>query len=531
MESVFNVESLRRIIKVGEFTYAPGKKASGDPRSAGATYIGNLAPADRAAAWLKHETLRMKLAYQYQETLCRYFTASYNHSTVGPSLQRKFPTFQPPASEKRSVVGNQNYTSTYLYNDVQYSCPAFDYTKTRFPVGLNTFRDHCKTDLKAMSTNTKNKQYLDVFKGDGCVVDFDATDTPSVAPGRLDRRTANAIYDNIVPGKALIYPSSYAAGSPDAPSNDYYDPLQELYDIQLGRDETLDDPYNTNTPYTNNVNGYYTDNATLYDSGLTVATGIPFAPGNLPPKNRINLRCKGMDIAASTAPDGFYSKTYPDAVGAPKAIAQVPWRQRSFGPDWFSTELTTTATTFFVVISIQIKEAATNEDVFVNQWGAVVELSPDVICETESGYDSTYKPDKTKPQWPAGDPGKKATTMGLGFYRGSSQASNSSVCWPKLIKSAKQGDAFGTLYGMDAYPDGDFKACRSESASQGTQYALTSTPNWTDWRGTSNHPTLLGDPVHAWNFYQNANPVDAKRSQTKKQVHVKAIWSLNSGTY
>ena len=102
---------------------------------------------------------------------------------------------------------------------------------------------------------------------------------------------------------------------------------------------------------------------------------------------------------------------------------------------------------------------------------------------------------------------------------------------PKLIKSAKKGDAYGPLYGMDAYPDGDFKACRSESATQGTQYAMTSTDNWTDWRGTSNDPSMISDPVHAWNFYQAQNPADATRSQTKKQVRIKAIWSLNSGTY
>ena len=101
----------------------------------------------------------------------------------------------------------------------------------------------------------------------------------------------------------------------------------------------------------------------------------------------------------------------------------------------------------------------------------------------------------------------------------------------KLIKSAKKGDVYGPLYSMDVYPDGDFKACRSESTSQGTQQVMTSTDNWADWRGTTNDPSMVGDPVHAWNFYQDQNPADSTRSQTKKQVRIKAIWSLNSGTY
>ena len=507
MESVFNVESLRRIIKLGDFNY---KNAAGNMTQCNATdstspyFIGNFTPVEKALAWTKHEQLRMKLAYQYQETLCRYFTASYSHPNLqlqNGAMGRKYPPLNNSA-----VTYNALYPTI---TGVSHACPSSNYGVTRFPVGLRTFRKNCFDDFAAMSAGTVPTVTV--------TVDANGNDVFSVVPGQLDKRTANAVYDNIVPGKALIYPSTYKTGNPG--SNDLLDPLQELYDLQLGRDETAEDPYNCRTPYQNNVNGYYTDNPALFDSGLTAVTGIP-AQSN-PPGNRITLRCKGQDIAAATSPDGFYSKQYLDSGGSPKDIAQVPWRQMCFGPDWFSTELTTTSTSFVVIITVQIQDNASNNDIYVGQWGAVVELSPDVVTETSAAYNSVYAAGNS-PQWPKGDPADAAGTMGLGFMRGG---------WAGLLKSAKQGDAYANIYSQDAYPDGTLKPYRSESASQGTQWTVTSTPNWGDWRGTSTNPMLSADPLHCSNFYRDVNPADATRSQTKKQVRIKAIWSLNGGSY
>jgi hypothetical protein len=504
MESVFNVESLRRIIKIGDFFYKNGAGNVVPCNASDSTspnFVGNLSAAEKQLAWSKHEQLRMKLAYQYQETLCRYFTASYSHPNIilqnGAPLARQYPPLNP---------NQANYAAVYpSITGVSHFCPSNNYAQTRFPVGVRTFRKNCADDFTAMSASMP------------VVVTVDNADGFNVPQGQLDKRMANAVYDNIVPGKALIYASTYKAGDPA--SNDNLDPLQELFDLQLGRDETADDPYNTHANYKDNANGYFTDNPALFDSGLTAVTGIP-AQAN-PPGNRITLRCKGQDIAPVTAPDGFYSKQYLDANGTPKDIAQVPWRQLCFGPDWFSTELTTTSTCFYVIITVQIQDNATNNDVYVGQWGAVVELAPDIVTETSNSYNSAYATGNT-PQWPKGDPNDPAGTMGLGYFRGG---------WPTLIKAAKQGDAYANTYSMDAFPDGTIKAYRSESASQGTQWTTTSTPNWGDWRGTTTNPQMSNDPLHCSNFYRDANPADSARSQTKKQVRIKAIWSLNGGSY
>lgn len=510
MESVFNVESLRRIVKIGDFYFLNGANIStkcNASDSASPVFIGNLSAADKALAWRKHEQLRTKLACQYQETLCRYFTASYYHPAIycqnNTWLKRKYPPFNAGQGTYAAVYGNGI--------GLQWYCKSNNHSQTPFPFGLRTFRKNVADDLKKMSG------------GMPVIVSVDNADNFNVAQGRMDMRTANAVFDNIVPGKALIYASTYKTGTPA--TNDYLDPLQELYDLQLGRDETADDIFNAQPNSKDNNNGAWTDNAALFDSGLTAVTGFPAKSTPLP-ASRITLRAKGLDIAPATTvngptPEGPYSTKYKDSAGTPKDIPSVPWRQQCFGPDWFSTELTTTSTAFYVIITVQMQDTATNNDVYVGQWGAVVELAPDVVTETDSSYDPSYK-GVNGTQWPKGAAGNAPGTMGLGFYRGG---------WPKLLKSAKQGDPYAATYSQDAFPDGTVKSYRSESASQGTQWTATSTNNWADWRGTTTNPNMTNDPLHCANFYQDTNPADSKRSQTKKQVRIKALWSLNGGTY
>src|SRR6185436_12762449 len=70
------------------------------------------------------------------------------------------------------------------------------------------------------------------------------------------------------------------------------------------------------------------------------------------------------------------------------SLADIPYRQWMFGPDWFSTELTTTTTTFVFVINAQIvdkKSVIENPDRPVvtahYQYGMAVELCADVESE------------------------------------------------------------------------------------------------------------------------------------------------------
>ena len=166
MEAVFNVESLRRIIKIGRMTFidSAGNPVEINPlpnQSFGEALEDQLLTQplakralDRPLAWNKHENLRTKLAYQYQEVLCRYFTATYRHSA-----RRKWPPIynptQPPAvtppTEDFSEPGT--YQTAFAGNalPVQYACQSWDYSKTRFPVNVLTFRQQIKEDLLILS--------------------------------------------------------------------------------------------------------------------------------------------------------------------------------------------------------------------------------------------------------------------------------------------------------------------------------------------------------------------------------------------
>ncbi|MCW8129043.1 MAG: hypothetical protein KIS92_01540 [Planctomycetota bacterium] len=499
MEGVFNVESLRRIVRVGYFymngtdNVAYAIKAD-DVYAALAgsgavltlpTFANGTKDFDRNLALATIENLRLKLAYQYQETLCRYFTASYAHGDLGwpqpapapwPNLPRKYPRTSTANNARYSTVYSATIPNTEV-SLVKYACTGTGYGATRFPYGLSTFRDHVRDDLLAMSNQFKNTAFggtAEIAGDDGALcVSFDAEGDPWVPPGKLDKRTASAVYDNIVPGKVYLYASD--------PRSGVRDPLTELYDQQLGRDETQDDPYTTQTNVANNLGGYFTDNGTLKDSGIPIGSQT--------------LRCKGKDLAAQTAPPGFYDY-------ANGRVQTVPWRQRCFGPDWFSTELTTTSTTFYVIVTVRLYDLRTAQDIFNNQWGAVVEIAPDVRTETTAGYQGNT--------WPKGDPGDPSGTGGLGFYRGGH---------PARLKTAT-----GFEWSMDGFPDGTIKKYRSDSSTQGVQTMHTISKQWADPRGATGDPAFSGQPSHNLQFYKAPN-------QNRKQVRIRTIWSLNNGAY
>lgn len=642
MESVFNAESLRRIVKVGKFfVYDVVDSTKKIEVSADEIYsktakdsTGNViaVAAFYDAARLKIEFLRMKMACQYQETLCRYFTASYNHSnryvdnTAGSATAFMHGTvnYNPISSGSGTYwtvygAAGLGRTGATEANKVQNHCPMADYSKTRFPFGVHTFRRKVFDDLRVMSSNTAvgclyndslaltdpyafgmGRSSLNSNEGkDGDLyVSFDCKDRSCVALGKMDKRTASAVFDNIVPGKAILWPDSPAAAAQSPATPAYYgptsgslvappkpasvpaaytvpappafvawspaevrsvvDPLTELYQLCLGRDETLEDWYNTQpnnpTPVTaakpvvsNNVCGFFTDNFDVAsgrpsDSGVSAVTGVP-VPGAPPamyiPASCRTLRAKGRDIAPlkvkdssgaiTNIPPGFYAQTYTSNVGgsaSAKDVTVVPWRQRVFGPDWFSTELTTTSNCFYLIITVQITEVATGNQVFMNQWGAVAEVGADIACETDEN-----DPNNDGKRWPLGGNSPHGSgpegavdwkKCGLGYYRGG---------WPSILKTVKSGDSgpysnapWDTLYSMDAYPDATIKPVRSESASQGLQYKTTAARQWADWRGVTTDPAMTGDPMHASNFYKGTN-------QIRKNLRIRAVWSLNSGVY
>ena len=403
MEAVWNVESLRRLIKVNSFYDSTGVQVylnGADPKTAWR----NLPPKDK----MKVEQLKLKLAYQYQETLCRYFTGTYQHSVD----QRRYGQYGADVS---------TYAATYG-SSVPGACAVTDYSAARFPVSLQQFRKNCHDALIAMSNGTTANT------DDG--VDFDASGKPSINQGKIDKRVACACYDNLYPGKPpdisdFTGCAAFANG----------DPIWELYQMQLGRQEDMDDPYNiddsaipdtktngaaavnqypaqTAAPLAvasamqgNNLYGSWADNPALgapshwgFPSvapffGVQAGVTFPDPTQEVDLKdstgNNMTLRNKGRDICnadpKNTDPTGPWTDNY-TTLSDSNGKGFVPWRQRCFTPDSFSTELTTTSTTFIVIINAQLVDGQSvaanpanpqlHTDVAWNQWGMVVELAP-----------------------------------------------------------------------------------------------------------------------------------------------------------
>lgn len=445
MEAVFNIESLRRVVKVGTFYVDEDGNAGTAPtlfcgynNGTGdyvITKIGANAAwgdAEKARIWQKHEMLRTKMAYRYQEALCRYFTATYKHTT-----SRRFPPFDTANS------GKKTYNATYpAVAGVSNACGNFDYTSTRFPVSLTQFRANVNSDLTAMAASTND------------YVDFDASDNPTNVPqGQLDSRTAEAVYDTIVPGEQSLGLLATR-------------PLQELRDWKLARQEDMNDPYN--------VYGRWDDNPNLR----------AMAYQGMNHKNHFgadqDLSPKGKDIATLNSPPGPYDRIGlldahlpagwdSDAPGSNVENGGPPYRQLVCPDDCLSTELTTASTTYIMIINAQLVDNQTvklnptdptkHRDLFWNQWGVVVEICPDVINETTAKeYYSTARPKFYKTALPASAdgmdykcPSLKSRNLGDGTIGAPFERDNTSYVkeWQADIRGIKSGDEAGFYTGSN----------------------------------------------------------------------------------
>src|SRR6185295_17265129 len=95
--------------------------------------------------------------------------------------------------------------------------------------------------------------------------------------------------------------------------------------------------------------------------------------------------------------DPFGGKDIAITAAGPNDIAEirtaVPRRQLAFGPDWFSTELTTASTSFILVITSQLVDASSPDPNFplalsTYQTLAHIEVAPDLKVN-EKGEDGS----------------------------------------------------------------------------------------------------------------------------------------------
>jgi len=267
------------------------------------------------------------------------------------------------------------------------------------------------------------------------------------------------------------------------------DPLWELYSARVGRDEYADQNFNRKS--------------------LWVASGAD---------RQFNE--KGRDITTKTG-------------GPYETRPKVPWRQLAFGPDSFSTELTTTSNTFWVVVTTQVVDAKSPNmaDPIVKTWYqqlAIVEVAPDIETDTPASEDGSQWPNASAaPNAPLSlQQGKVA---GLGYYRGN---------WPKKIKTMKTTDAANAApdyFSMDdgmktvfevntlgkvfpALPDLQTKTPPPDNSSSVGSVA----PDWVDYRGVRD--------ADAKDFYkEQTNAPGDKGRQTSKRVLIRQLWSINQG--
>lgn len=507
LEGVFNVDSLRMIIQISafQFTDAAGGIHTlngcnpADPNFINAS-LSNAA--DRQQAWIKHEQLRTKLAYQYQEKLCRYFTGTY--FAKRSTFQRKWPP------QNVNPTDNSGFTV---------GTASTDYSGVRFPMGLGAFRTKVRGALAAASTGAPT-------------VAFDATDTPNVSKDQLDARTANAVFDNIVPGKPGMN------GMPAWPDATGGDPISELFSYRLAREEYSDDPFESAT--NGSVYGYHHDSQ-LIDSGAhgpawaggawnSTRIGSTIANANVKAAGfwrGLSLLPKGKAIAANSAPEGPWDRlgaldphlpTGADTnVATETGIEKVPYRQWMFGPDWFSTELTTTTTTYLLVINAQIvdkKSVIENADkpVVIShfQFGVAAEVCPDVQVEgNTSGAD-----------WPTGAAGKLDSasinlgSCGLGYYRGGN---------PRVRKTFGGRTAYNDFLDSTKIHSMDYK-CGSlattyigyrEVQSRAAPIQNTSIPK--EWKADVRGVPESGES----SFYTGTK-------QVTRRIQIRGIWSMDN---
>ena len=497
LHAVFNIEALRRIVKVGKFRFRnntqpglivpPTDTTAYSEMDARVLYDADLltnpaklppefdpttaVPAEiriPAPHWLPApldadivmatkddvvremkkyvEELRTRVAYQYQETLARYFQAFYFNKYWWRYADgtRTYAKYQPakaiwPWPYYFGAVGDTypQYAAKVMgaaeAARVQWHAKNYDNTTARFPYGLEEFRLKVKEDLLAMTTNntidpiaawTKYRYRSGLPKDGGEYVNFDEDGDADIAIGKLDLRTASAVWDNIVPGKGVLFPNDPSAG--------VRDPISELYALRLGRDENTEKDY---------VSNYY-----CFLNPTNTAGKIGWE--------------KGLDIVLNAAPDGPWVKR-----------AEVPDRQLAFGPDWFSTELTTGTTTFAMIVNAQIVEASTvaadpakPRVLFHTQRYVLFEICPDIKVE---------------------ETGETGTAIGLRYYRNN-------------LPRARKLD-----------PDIMDKNCAYLPADNG---GTTCPRDWFDYRG-------LKDSADAAAYYQNP-------AQNSRRVVIRATYDF-----
>ena len=530
MEAVFNVESLRRIILVGEMTYKDSAGANQTISGQVENIIKGLAEPDRSLAWNKHENLRTKLAYQYQETLCRYFTGTYRHP-----MERKWaPLYNPTVQTPEDFSDPGTYAVAMpavggVAEPVAHAVTSYDYTKTRFPADIHVFRQWMHADFMAMCGAGTY----------GTRVRFDLADKPNIVPGQLDCRTAAACYDNIIPGKPANL-LTFNAG----------DPLMELYRQQIGRDELVEDIHESADNTTKqSVFGYHYDNGALFDTGSS--TFVDFAAGADPVNvkdptdqaRRLNLRPKGRDIALT----GIGAPDWADA-----SRAEVPFRQLAFGPDWFSTELTTTTTAFMLIVNSQVVDSKSADpalggdwnkprDIFHGQWGISLEIAPDVYNETKAaGVDpKNWIVTTTNP----------VSGTGLGYYGGTDGQFGTNKRWPTLLKTVKADPKLEANAGLRRLSmDKNCSSLRVEMkprahyANQTGAFTGAANPvnqqanSWQDhWRDANNSRYRRMSAAPLWLDFRGVRDVDAPAyyansgPRVDKRIVVRAVWSHNQG--
>jgi hypothetical protein len=418
--AVFNVESLRRIVKIGNIAIKVKKEQFIIPTledkviainakdlyelDAAAFQVKYLLTADFdfAEAKRKVEEHRTRIAYEYQETLCTYFTSHVD--------ARAFHPLKGAGADGTYVTRYQTVLTNGEANKVKHFGPLRSLTLpvAPFPYGVEEFRSKVKDDLKTMAQPfteatsahttewaarkvwdpvTSTEVAFPIQRGDGYVdVDDRGPAYPyEIPPGRLDARTASAIYDNIVPGRAFLYDEGESNGGFAVTANER-EPIWELYQMRLGRDETQTAQY-------------------FFPSREGPGT-VGSTPANPSPRYGWATRNIGLDTGKDIAKSGAAAGTAEKPSGPWTVIDSVPDRQLVCGPDCFSTELTTASTTFMVIVDAQIIHkplgAVAPQIIARRNMALVVEIAPDIMDESSLG---------------GAGPSDWATT-GLGYYRG-----------------------------------------------------------------------------------------------------------------